>query len=248
MYIRRSFWRTLAVLCMALLVTGCASRSIDSSSIHSSSAGGDYIGMSTPIVLKDTSPGQFAPTVSLMLGGYIPATRDSATLGISFEIKGQAIQFVGNERMTCNGTAMQRFGGNFEATLSLAAIAGQLVTCTYISGHTSATLTFTAPIAPAILSPQDNAQVPRSANTLVSYRAAQDAPFYIIALGPTKKAWTPTAANQPNPVILDTSAFLPGSGFIALTQTFTLSDFRWTGFQSVSGAGGAQEQIAVTWV
>ncbi len=92
-----------------------------------------------------------------------------------------------------------------------------------------------------------NSQV-SSKHTLVSYRVSQEWAFYIIAIGPTIKAWTPTAAAQPNPMMLDTSTFPPGPGSIALNQFFTLSDLRGPEFQAVKGQGGATYAIQVTWV
>jgi len=65
--------------------------------------------------------------------------------------------------------------------------------------------------------------------------------FYVIALGPNTKGTRPTQT------FLDTSAFSPGPGFIALSQSFDLPDLRGTGFQSLEAHGQATQQISVTW-
>jgi hypothetical protein len=71
--------------------------------------------------------------------------------------------------------------------------------------------------------------------------------FYVIALGPTSKAWSdPTGTGAPQ-VLLDTHAFPAGPGFIALNQFFDLPDLLSTGFQSVELHGQAIQQIGVTW-
>ena len=129
-----------------------------------------------------------------------------------------------------------------------ALFSGKLVTCTYTSGTRAATFTFTAPLAPAIIAPRDDAQVARSPQTPVTYRLSPDWAFYVIALGPSRKAWTPTALSQPNPVLLNTSALSPGPGSVALNQFFTLSDLRGSEFQAVEGRGEATYAIQVTWV
>lgn len=92
-----------------------------------------------------------------------------------------------------------------------------------------------------------NSQV-SSKRALVSYRVSQAWAFYIIVLGPTIKAWTPTAEVQPNPVMLDTSAFPPGPGSLGLNQFFTLSDLRGPDFRSVEGRGEALYAIQVSWI
>ncbi len=251
----RMLWRT-GVLCSALLVTGCASSATRSSSPATTAttptlpSGGtaDSFAGPPPIILEDTAPGQLALSLSLIVGGYDAATRDTTELDVVFASQGRTIQFVAGERLACNSLALAGYGTNFDLKVPADVFSGKLVTCTYTSGTRAATFTFTAPLAPAILSPQDDAQVARSPQTPVTYRLSPDWAFYVIALGPSTKAWTPTALSQPNPVLLDTSALSPGFGSVALNQFFTLSDLRGPDFQSVEGRGEATYAIQVTWV
>jgi hypothetical protein len=260
---RQALWRALAALVLTILMSGCASNHPASTSTHSvtiidnippcptpatlspdSTAGPG----SCPIILTDTSPGQLDLSLNLMIGGYEADTRDTVELNITFTHQGHTVQFVAGEHISCNGFPIQGYGANFNGKASTAVFAGQPVTCIYTSGDTSATFSFTAPLAPAILSPQEHARVTRSAHTPVRYRISQDQPFYVIALGPNTKAWTTTAANQPNPATLDTSAFQPGDGAIALNQLFTLTDLSAPDFQSAQGQGSAEYEMPVSWV
>jgi hypothetical protein len=260
---RLALWRSLGVLVLAVLVSGCASSHPTSTTSHSvtiidnvppcptpailspdSIAGPG----SCPIILTDTSPGQLDLSLNLMIGGYGADTRDTVELNITFMHQGHTVQFMTGEHISCNGLPIQGYGANFNGKASTAVFAGQPITCIYTSGDTSATFSFTAPLAPAILSPQENAQVTRSTRTPIRYRISQDQPFYVIALGPNTKAWTPTAANQPNPATLDTSAFQPGAGAIALNQSFTLADLSAPDFQSAQGQGNAVYEMQVNWV
>ncbi len=160
-------------------------------------------------------------------------------------------QFTAGESVSCNGMALSGSGTNFYLQVPAEVLSGKLITCIYTSGKNSAPFSFTAPLAPAILSPKEHARVPHSKRTPITYRISQDREFYVIAIGPPTggmtKAWTPTTTEQPNPVLLDTSAFQPGDGSIALNQLFPLSDLRGPDFQSVQGNGGAEYEIQVTW-
>lgn len=256
----QSLWRVCALAGLALLVSGCAPGAATSTQSSATPARTTVSAVSTvvivddpigppAIVLKDTSPGQLALALSLTMGGYDASTRDMIGLGISFTHQKRLVQFVAGEHITCNCLAVPGFGTNFELQVSSATFSGKLITCTYSSGKTSATFTFTCPQAPAILSPQEGAQVKRGKQTPVQYRIAPDGPYYLIALDPPQKAWTPTAASQPNPVTLNTSAFPAGPGSIAISQYFTLPDLRGPAFQSVEEiAGSAEYEIAVNWV
>ncbi len=184
----------------------------------------------------------------LSVGGYDASTRDITEMAITFSSQGRPIQFVAGETVTCNGVALQREGGIFDVKLSTDTFAGKLVTCTYRSGRSSATIAFVAPVAPAILSPDPNVEVARSDRTLVTFRiGGQSTMFYVIALGPNTKAWSYPRGTRPTQTFLDTSAFSPGPGFIALSQSFDLPDLRGTGFQLLEAHGQATQQISVTW-
>src|SRR5437762_10561926 len=91
-------------------------------------------------------------------------------MAITFSRQGRPIQFVADETVTCNGVALQRGGGIFDAKVSTEAFAGKLVACTYSSGRSSATIAFVAPLAPAILSPEENVELARSERMLVMFR------------------------------------------------------------------------------
>ena len=208
----------------------------------------DYAGPPA-LILKDTSPSHLALSLNLSVGGYDASTRNLTELAISFSSQGRWVQFVADERVTCNGIALPRGGGTFDLKVSTDTFAGKLVTCTYMSGRSSATITFTAPAAPAILSPRDNVALARSVRTAVTFRiGGHSTMFYVIALGRNSKAWSYPAGSSPTGALLDTSAFAPGPGFVALNQSFDLPDLRGTGFQSVDAHGQATQQNSVTWV
>jgi len=81
----------------------------------------------------------------LSVGGYDASTRDITEMAITFSSQGRPIQFVADETVTCNGVALQRGGGIFDAKVSTEAFAGKLVARTYSSGRSSATIAFVAP-------------------------------------------------------------------------------------------------------
>lgn len=240
MRLSQVFWFSLSALCIGLLVSGCSTPSAQS--IDRSSA------IPSPIILNDTAPSQFAPFVVVSMGGYDPATRDTTTIDIGFQFKGHPVQFVGDEQVSCHDTRLQRYIGAFEASFPTATIAGQPFTCLYISGQISATLTFTLPIAPVILSPPDQAQVTRSASTVVLYHVAASTTLGVVALGPQSKAVPHANAISASQADIDTSTFSPGPGFISLTQEFVFQDLHGTGFQSLDGRGTAMTMVAVTWI
>jgi hypothetical protein len=256
---RRMLWRA-GVLCSVLLMTGCAPGAARSSTraspattatVPAAAPGGtasDSFAGPPPIVLKDTAPDLLALSLYLTVGGYDAATRDTTELDVVFARQGRTVRFVAGERLACNGRALPSYGTNFDLKVPSELFSGKLVTCTYTSGTRAATFTFTAPLAPAIISPHDGAQVARSPQTPVAYRLSPDWAFSLVALGFSTKAWTPTALSQPNPVLMNTSALAPGIGSIALSQFFTLSDLRGPAFQAVEGRGGATYAIQVTWV
>jgi hypothetical protein len=250
------FWRALAALAALCLVSGCAPGAATSTGAANNPASSSptpytIVDNAGPpaIVLKDTSPGQLDLSLSLTIGGYDAATRDVTELDIVFMHQRRAVQFVAGEHITCNGLTVPGLGANFNLKVPSETFSGKLVTCTYSSGKTSATFSFTSPLAPAILSPQDGARVARGTQTPVRYRVSPDGSYYVIALGPSQKAWTPTSAALPDPALLNTSAFSAGPGSIVLNQYFTLTDLRGPAFHSVQQSSGtAVYAIAVTWV
>jgi len=200
------------------------------------------------LIVKDTSPNNLGVSLSLNVGGYDASTRNLTELAISFSSQGRWVQLVADESVTCNGIALPRGGATFDVKVSTETFAGKLVTCTYVSGRSSGTITFTAPVAPAILSPTDSVALARSSRTAVTFRiGGHSTMFYVIALGRNSKAWSYPAGSSPTRALLDTSAFAPGPGFVALSQSFDLPDLRATGFQSLDAHGQATQQNSVTW-
>jgi hypothetical protein len=209
-----------------------------------------------PLVLADTSPDQLAAQVHLTIGGYDPASQDLAELSIVFLHQGRWVQFVGGERLVCNGITLPGPGTAFDLKVPAEAIAGKQVSCTYTSSSRSATLVFTAPPRPIILSPADGSVNRRSHATLVRFKVGgQNTMFYITALGQGTKSWVfpfgdPPTRGTGNPstnTTLDTNALAAGSGSITLVQSFTLVDIQGAGFQHVDGNGDAVRVISVSW-
>ena len=209
-----------------------------------------------PVVLDDTSPGQLAAQVHLAMGGYDPASRNLAELSIVFLHEGRWVKFVRGERLSCNGISLPGPGTAFDLKLPADTIGGKQVVCRYTSGAKSATLLFTAPPVPAILSPADGSLVARGRATLVRFKVGgQNTMFYITALGRGTKNWifpwgdppTGTTGNPPAEATLDTHGLAAGSGSIGLVQSFNLADLRGPDFQRVEGNGEGVEMISVTW-
>jgi hypothetical protein len=249
--------RALAVVFFALLVSGCAPQHAAGSARPTPTASSTVPGIPADVTpwdsSSDTLPGQLDLFVSLNIGGQEADIRDMMELDVHFEIEGSIVRFpTGRERVVCNGVVLPNYRANFDLKVPSEVFSGKHVTCTYISGAASATFSFTCPLAPIIFSPQENAHVPRSQHTAINYRASQDQALYIIAIGPTTggmtKAWTPTGTSLPNPVVLDTSAFQPGSGSITMRQYLTYSDLRGPDFHSVQWYGDAEYGIQVIWV
>ena len=209
-----------------------------------------------PLVLDDTSPGQLAAQVHLAIGGYDPASRNVAELSIVFLHEGRWVKFVRGERLSCNGISLPGPGTAFDLKLPADTIGGKQVVCGYTSGAKSATLLFTVPPVPAILSPADGSLVARGRATLVRFNVGgQNTMFYITALGTGTKNWifpwgdppTGATANPRTEATLDTHALAAGSGSITLVQSFNLADLRGPDFQRVEGNGEGVAVISVTW-
>jgi hypothetical protein len=262
--------KAATALVSALLVAGCASGATTSRHVVTNSASTqttaspsprtspssvagsisiiDHAGP-PPLILSDTSPNHLAASVYLSVGGYDAPSRNVTELAISFSSQGRLVQLVADESVTCNGIALPRGGGTFDVKVSTDTFAGKRVTCTYRSGRSLGTIAFTAPVAPAILSPHENVEIARSTRTAVTFRiGGHSTMFYVIALGRNSKAWSEPVGTTPTQALLDTSAFLPGPGFVAMNQFFDLPDLHGTGFQSVDAQGQATEQISVTWI
>jgi hypothetical protein len=209
-----------------------------------------------PLVLEDTSPDQLAAQVHLTMGGYDRATQNVAELSIVFLHQGRWVRFVRGERLACNGIALPGPGTAFDLKVPAETIGGKQVACTYTSGAKSATLVFTAPPMPTILSPADGSQIGRSHTTPVHFQVGgQNTMFYITALGAGTKSWVypwgdpPVrgTGTPPTQAILDTNALAAGPGSITLVQSFNLVDLRGSGFQRVEGRGDGVNVASVIW-
>jgi hypothetical protein len=180
MRIQRSsfpFLMGLYLLSGSLLVS-CGSQGTSGS--QSSEAG------PPPILLRDPSPGQLEAYISVAIGGYEHTTRETTTIRLSFASNGRVVQFAGNEQLMCNGTSvpLQNQVASFQVLEApTSTLEGHPFTCTYSVGGLSATLMLTVPHAPAILSPQDLAQVSRATNTIITYEARGGKLLGIVALG-----------------------------------------------------------------
>ena len=228
----------LAVLAMLLLASSCRGSLGPTNASSVASA---------PVVLKDTSPSQLRVFVGLTLGGYDSSTRDRALIDVSFQANGRPVRFVADEAVTCDETALNRFIGAFEATLSRTMIEGKTMSCRYCYGQRSAPIAFGVPWGLVILSPREHESVGASPQTTVDYRAAADATPSVVAFGSRSKAWARPDATTSTRATLDTSA-LRGAGSIALTQQFDLKDIQAQQFQSIAGRVESMTVVAVTWV
>ena len=117
-------------------------------------------------------------------------------VGLGFDSGGQAIQFAGNERVSCNGVefALKDRTAVFQALREPTVKAvGTILHCEYAVGGIVASVLLQIPSPPSITSPQSGAQVARSAQTRVTYRfdpaTATDVGLVALAPGsPSPKA------------------------------------------------------------
>lgn len=197
-----------------------------------------------PLVLEDTSPDQLAAQIHLTIGGYDPATQNLAELSVVFLHQGLWVRFVRGERLSCNGIALPGPGTAFDLKVPAETIGGKQIACTYTSGARSATLVFTAPPTPTILSPAEGSQLGRSHATQVRFRVGgQNTMFYITALGPGTKSWvfpagdppTRETGNPPSQAMLDTSAYRRVPDRSPLCSPSHLRTYEEVGFSGSTG-------------
>lgn len=211
-----------------------------------------------PVVLRNPAPGTLDISVSVAFDQ--PTTDESAMLevGLSFLSGGKVVQFAGDERVTCQGAALSLKGhvAVFRVLRApTARVAGATIRCDYAAGGAVAGIALEIPPAPAIASPQPHAEVVRSTQTLVTYRAdpATITLLGIVALAPSSPS--PKALARLNPAgplqqaTVDTSGFAPGPGSLVLTASVT-PRIAQTGvpFHSVNALGTATVPVAVTWI
>lgn len=170
---------------------------------------------------------------------------------------GQSVQFAGDERVTCDGRdlSLKNRAAVFQVLRAPAArVAGTTVTCAYSAGGVVTDVTLQIPSAPAITSPQEGAQVVRSAQTLVAYHAdpATATMLGVVALASSSPSPKVLARlNTPGPLqaMVATTGFAPGPGSLVLSASLT-PRIAQTGvsFKSESAFGNATAAVAVTWI
>ncbi len=261
------FWsaRQIAGLCLLVALAGCGS--VAGSGTQSPHSGPIAVSTRntqtphgdstidravTPVVLRDPAPDQLDVLVSITMGGYTADSRDLATIAVGFTSSGVPVQFEGAPSLTCNGAAIvlaQAVGGIPATPAPTALLVGKAFNCTYRVEQSTTTFTFTVPQAPAILTPLDQAQVPRSTATRISYHIDGGSLTGLVALGPRSKAFVRPDAQDPMPAILDTSGLAAGPGSITLTEALA-PQVALTGapVKSLRVGGTALAVTAVVWM
>lgn len=239
---------------VALLATACAPGVTHStggmdSGVRQSSAGsvdGSNAGPK-PIILKNTAPSQLDVYLTLTLGGYDVTSRDQTAIYFSFTSAGRPVQFVGAERVVCDGKALTRYPGEFSGTMLTASVAGKTLTCVYTSGATSTSVTLAIPHAPVIVSPHDGARIPRATATTITYQIPPGSLAGVVATGHGGKALPAPGAMTATRATIDTSALANGAGAISLREDLTLPTPTAT-FRSLHVSGYAITMVNVTWL
>lgn len=214
-------------------------------------AGNPQISKAAPtVILHDPSPGQLEVFVSVAMGGYDHMTREMTNINLIFTSNGRIVHFAGHEQLVCNGKAISLHNPqaqNIEGATS--AVEGHTFHCTYSAGSTSATLTFTIPHAPVIRSPQEQAQLPRSKNTVVIYETQGGTLMGMVALTPSDKAIARLNTPSAGQATIDTSSFPAGAGSISLTETLNIQATQsGKAFASLKVGGTGIAMIEVNWV
>ncbi len=204
-----------------------------------------------PVILHNPAPGGLEVVFNVNMGGY-GADREQTTIGLSFLSHGMVVQLAGHEQLMCNGRDMpvhQQYALFQLADGPTSTLEGMTINCSYSVDDVSTTFSFTVPRAPVIRSPQNGAQVSRSAHTVVTYNYDAQAGklLGIVALGPGAKTFT-SHVDPSMQVTLDTSAFPTGTGSLSLSQALAVSVAQ-TGslFQSLTAEGMADALVTVTW-
>jgi hypothetical protein len=236
---RNMVGRMAGALAFAALAAACGG----SSGLMSSQAA------PSPVVLADTSPGQLQIGLFISMGGYDRSTRDGARVDINVTAGGHPVRFTRNEGVTCNGTALTRFVGAFEGTFPLDRISGKPMTCEYVSGTKSASVTLPVPRKLRILTPREGEAVPRGARTEITYDAdpGGEPPWAVVALSADAKASALPVNTTAARASLDTSNLTPGSGSISLTQQVILRGILAPAFRPVTGMANLMTSIQVVW-
>jgi hypothetical protein len=255
----RSYWRcpicALFAMAMILLtITGCGAQHQSSSVvIPQPTSTKTPMGISDrivpPVILADTSPSNLDVYVSLNVGGYDTTSRDITFIGFGFTSQQRNVQFAAGERFTCGDHNLMRPDGTIgPLELPTGAVAGKTLNCRYVSGQTSAEITFTTPIPPTILSPADHAEVARNATTTIRYRRGSSIArsYGVVALGGTKTISLPHNTG-PAQAMVDTTALHPGAGTISLAVEGVPPNTHSSPFKSFLAESQSMTYIDVIW-
>lgn len=226
----RLLW--LMACCLTLLLVSCASTVQQDQ------------GVPPPITLADTSPDALQATVGITIGGYTASSRGTTEIAIQFMSQGHLVMFQNGEALACNGAKPMRLMTGFDQRYPTATISGQMFSCTYTSGHSSAHIQFLIPRAPTILVPADRTTVAPSAATVVHFQADGEISG-IVALGAQDKAIAHITA--PGIATVDTSQFAAGTGHISLTQYPQITDASAPAFASLQLSCTAMASVDVVW-
>ncbi len=196
--------------------------------------------------MKNTAPSQLDVYLTLTIGGYDVASREQTAIYFSFTSAGRPVQFVGAERVVCDGKALTRYPGEFSGTMPTASVAGKTLTCVYTSGATSTSVTLAIPQPPVIVSPHDGARIPRATTTTITYQIPPGSLAGIVATGHGKALPAPGAMTATRATI-DTSGLANGAGIISLREDLTLPTPTTT-FKSLHVSAYAITLVNVTWL
>ncbi|HEV2235141.1 MAG TPA: hypothetical protein VGR57_00635, partial [Ktedonobacterales bacterium] len=209
-----------------------------------------------PIELRDPPPGTLDVVVAVQMDGTTPGTPVMEDIGLIFIAQDQNVQFIGSERVTCNGKDLpiHTQGASLMLVHGPAEQAsGTTIACEYVAGGASARFSLRVPQAPAITSPTAGASVPRSRQTLVTYQSdpAAGPVMGVVALAPgSALPKTFATINRPGPgqVTLDTSGFAAVAGSLHLSVDLEPSvTTAGTPFHTIKASGIANIAEDVTW-
>lgn len=209
-----------------------------------------------PTVLSDTRPANL--NLIVVVQDMIPDASLQPAVNVTFLFQtdsGRAVRLVKGETVACNGTALCNDDSSFDGNLPFPDDPSAPISCTYTSGAATASLSFTLPPTPVILSPKAGDTVTRAKNFTVLYtpgsgRGIQATADNGMEQGKTTSGVPVTGLQQPDngrygP--LDTTQLQPGTGRVTLDREYaprTLSD---TGFRAAQLNMRVDGAAAVTW-
>lgn len=210
-----------------------------------------------PVILRNPAPGTLDVSMSVTFDQGIGDTQLMAEVDLGLQSGDKSVQLTGDERLTCDGTALQVHDriAVFQVIRAPAAqLAGTTIHCAYTAANITASVVLAIPQPPAITSPRNGASVPRRSATVVAYRydpATTSTLLGVVALAPDSAMPKAIARmNTPGPAqaTVDTSRFSPGPGSIVLTATLA-PHITGAGapFKSLSAFGSATALVNVTW-